>query len=259
MKDLRGQVVLITGAGGGFGQELTRLLLEAGSFLILADVGPELLWTGLASATARFPQPPPGRVLGVISADLSTAAGAEALYQQSRAISPHVDILVNNAGIAQSGPFHLIPPDRWERLMQINLLAPMRLTSLFLPDMVARRSGHIVNIASVAGLVGTPNLAPYCSSKFGLRGFSEALYADVRRHGIDVTAIYPFFARTPILKSEAFGSNVWALPDWLINDPAQVMADLVEGIRRRKLHVYPGGFSRTIDIIRRIAPWAIRR
>lgn len=259
MKDLRGQVVLITGAGGGFGQELTRLLLEAGSLLILADLRAGLLRDALAAVTARFPQPPPGRVLGLITVDLSTPAGAEALYQQCRAISPHVDILVNNAGIAQSGPFYRIPADRWERLMQINLLAPMRLTALFLPDMIARRSGHIVNIASVAGIVGVANLAPYCGSKFGLRGFSEALYADVRRHGVDVTAIYPFFARTPILKSEAFGDNVWSLPDWLITDPAQTMVALVEGIRRRKLHVYPDGFARTIDIIRRIAPWAIHR
>ncbi|GAB4213572.1 MAG: SDR family oxidoreductase [Roseiflexaceae bacterium] len=259
MKDLRGQTVLITGAGGGFGQELTRLLLEAGSLLILADVHAAPLKTAVETLIGRLAQPPQGRVLGLLAADLATPEGAEALYRQCRAITPQLDILVNNAGIGMSGSFEGVPRERWERLMQINLLAPMRLTSLFLPDMIVRRSGHIVNISSVAGLVGAPGLAAYCASKFGLRGFSEALYADVRRHGIDVTAIYPFFARTAILQSERFGGADTNLPSWLIYDPARVMADLVEGIRRRQLHVYPGAIPRAIDLLRRAAPWAVQR
>lgn len=258
MKDLRGQTVLITGAGGGFGQELTRLLLEAGSLLILADVRAAPLKVTVEALITRLDHPPAGRLLGLLEADLATPAGAEALYQQCQAITPQLDILVNNAGIGISGSFEAVPRERWERLMQINLLAPMRLTSLFLPDMVARRSGHIVNISSVAGLVGARGLTAYCASKFGMRGFSEALYADVHRHGVDVTAIYPFFARTAILQSERFGSDNPNLPNWLIYDPAQVMADLVEGIRRRQLHVYPGVIPRAIDLLRRIAPWSVQ-
>ncbi len=259
MKDLRGKTVLITGAGGGFGQELTRLLLEAGSLLILADLRAASLKLAVETLIARFDQPPAGRVLGLLEADLASPEGAEILHRQCRAITPQLDILVNNAGIGISGSFENVPRQRWEQLMQLNLLAPMRLTSLFLPDMVARRSGHIVNISSVAGLVGAPGLTAYCASKFGLRGFSEALYADVRRHGVDVTAIYPFFARTAILQSERFGGDNANLPSWLIYEPARVMADLVEGIRRRQLHVYPGVIPRAIDLLRRAVPWAVQR
>lgn len=220
-KSLHGQTVLITGAGGGFGQAMIRQFLQAGSHVLLSDLDLRKLMQAADEVVAGMGDAkPPGKILGFAAADLSQVEGCDALYRAATAITPRIDILVNNAGIGIFGPFMAIPQAKWERLIQINLLAPMRLTAAFLPSMIARRSGHIVNVASVAGLVGTPNLSPYCTAKFGLRGFSEALAAELRPYKIDVTAIYPFFARTPILQSERFGvRDLPQLPETLVYTP----------------------------------------
>ena len=103
------------------------------------------------------------------------------------------------AGIAVLGPQLAVPRDRWETLMQVNLLAPMRLCNGLVPGMVERGSGHIVNISSLAGWVGSHGMSAYCASKFGLRGFGESLAADLEGTGVNVTNVYPCFSRTPIL------------------------------------------------------------
>jgi len=251
MKPLKGQIVLLTGAGGGFGQVLTRLLLREGCLLILSDLRREALLES-ATAAAQAAGEAPGRVLGFIEADLSQATGATRLYAEATRISPRVDILVNNAGIAVYGRFDQIPRERWEPLMEINLLAPMRLTYLFLPQMIARRSGHIVNISSAAGLVGVPGMSVYNASKFGLRGFTEALAGDLAPLGIDVTGIYPFFTRTAILDSPHFGGRPRRLPGVVVGDPEAVMTRLVRALRRRERHVYPGFWARATDVLRRV-------
>jgi short-subunit dehydrogenase len=253
MKELRGQVALITGAAGGFGRPLARLLLREGCELILADRRPGQLREA-AAAAARVEVEAPGRVLGFVAADLGEAGGAAALYEAAAGISPRVDILVNNAGLGIYGPIDQIPPEKWEAVMQVNLLAPMRLAALFLPQMIARRSGHIVNICSAASLVGARGLGVYSASKFGLRGFTESLAADVRGQGVDVTGIYPFFARTAILESEQYGDEGRRarVPGPLIGDPERIMAALVRGIKGRAIHVYPDRIARLIDLLRRV-------
>ena len=117
MKQLAGQIVLITGAGGGFGQELTGQFLHAGSHVILTDLHADAL---PRSATA-IPHAR-GSVLGTIAADLSTPEGCAALVAGVQAITPSVDILVNNAGLGMSGVISDVPQAQWERLMQVNLL-----------------------------------------------------------------------------------------------------------------------------------------
>lgn len=253
MKSLDGQTIVLTGAAGGLGQEMTRQLLAAGARLILADLRREPL-VAAAEAAARARPGAPGRVLGFVAADLAGAAGAEELHRQATAISPQIDMLINNAGLAALGRIDQIPPGQWERLMQVNLLAPMRLTALFLPQMVARRGGHIVNICSVAGLVGSRGFSAYSAAKFGLRGFTEALAGDLRGSGVDVTAIYPFFTRTPMLNVEQFGARRRvALPERLIYEPEFIIAELLRGVRARRLHVYPGRIAKQIHFLRRLA------
>ncbi|NOK57640.1 MAG: hypothetical protein GFH27_549303n95 [Chloroflexi bacterium AL-W] len=259
MKSLQDKIVLITGAGGGFGQVMIRQFLQAESNLILTDLHEdplrqtaEMIHAALGKDLAK------NNILGCFGADLGSASGADKVFQQCQIITPHIDILVNNAGIALYGLHTDVPQDRWEQLMQINLLAPMRLTAKFAPAMMQRRSGHIVNISSAAGLVGTPGLASYCATKFGLRGFGEALHTELRRHRVDVTNIYPFFARTPILQAEQFGSQPRrTVPDKFVDDPDFIIAELIQGIRRRKLHVYPGKMSKRINFLKRVAPWVI--
>jgi short-subunit dehydrogenase len=259
MTSLDGKIVLITGAGGGFGREMVRQFLGAGSSVMLADRDRTALSQAITSIAAGAEQAR-GKILGYAIADLAAEAGCDTLHRQVQAITPHIDVLVNNAGIACGGPFDAIPYEQWERLMQVNLLAPMRLTARFLPGMIARRSGHIANVSSAAELVGTPGLAAYSAAKWGLRGFGEALANEVEACGIAVTTIYPFFARTAILDPPQFGVvQRQTLPDWMLYDPQFVVAALIDGIRKRKRHVYPGAIPKVINVIQRFAPWAIPR
>ncbi|WP_088893310.1 SDR family NAD(P)-dependent oxidoreductase [Leptolyngbya ohadii] len=257
MTQLQNSVVLITGAAGGFGQELTRQLLRAGSRLILTDLDVVILQQQLIKIRQETVA---GEVLACLVADLSTAAGCDLLYKQVQSLNTPIDVLINNAGIAVFGRMDEVPSEQWERLMQINLLAPMRLSSLFVADMVVRRSGHIVNISSAAGWAATAGLAHYSASKFGLRGFSEGLLDEVKPYNVKVTAVYPFFSRTPILQSKRYGTlaeNLEGVPDNLLTDPAAVMRRTIQGIERNQLHIFPDRIAYITHLLKRFTPWLL--
>lgn len=262
MTQLKDAVVLITGATGGFGQELTRQLLTAGSRLILTDLEADRLEQQVADIQQAISQQAiaMGEVLAYLVADLSTSEGCDLLHKQVRALNTPVDILINNAGIAVFGRMDEVPPEQWERLMFVNLLAPMRLSSLFVADMIARRSGHIVNISSAAGWVATAGLTHYSTSKFGLRGFSEGLLDEVKLYNINVTAVYPFFSRTPILQAKRYGTlaeEAETIAEHLITDPAVVMRRAIQGIERNQLHVFPDRIAYNAHLLKRFAPWLL--
>lgn len=251
MTDLANKTILITGAGGGFGRQMVRQFRAAGAKLILTDVNEQSLQAAVDDAGDDL--------VASLIADLSAEEGCNALVETctSRGVVP--DILVNNAGLAVAGRLDHVPPERWERLMQLNLLAPMRLTNSFLPGMVERGSGHIVNISSIAGWVGAEGLSSYCAAKFGLRGFGVSLAADLELTGVNVTNVYPCFSRTPILDSPQYGYEEYrAAPEFLISDPAKVVARVVEGVRHNRLHVFPDKYARLIHFLSRFAPWLLR-
>jgi len=250
MTDLSNKSVLITGAGGGFGRHMTRQFRDAGCQLILTDISESALRTAVEDA---------GDALQVsVVADLSTEEGSGVIAGTCNTRNIVPDVLVNNAGIGVAGRLDHIPRERWETLMQLNLLAPMRLVNLFLPGMVARGSGHIVNISSLAGWVGSHGLSAYCASKFGMRGFGEALAADLEGSGVQVTNVYPCFSRTPILDSEQYGFDERrAVPDYLISEPGDVVKKIVAGVKRNRLHVFPDKHARRIHYLTRFVPWVI--
>ena len=162
MTSAANKTVLITGAGGGFGRQLVRQFRAAGAKLILTDVTDRALHDVVDDAG--------GDLVASVAADLASEEGCDTVAEActSRDVVP--DILINNAGIGVAGRQDLVPRDHWESLMQLNLLAPMRLCHLFLPGMIERGSGHIVNVSSLAGWLGAKGLSAYCASKFGLRG-----------------------------------------------------------------------------------------
>jgi short-subunit dehydrogenase len=250
MTDTANKTVLITGAGGGFGRQLVRQFRAAGAKLILTDVTDHALHDVVADAGDAL--------IASVAADLATAEGCDIIAETcaSRVVVP--DILANNAGIAVSGRLDNIPPDHWESLIQLNLLAPMRLCNLLLPGMIERGSGHVVNVSSLAGWLGSKGLSAYCASKFGLRGFGVSLAADLKDSGVHVTNVYPCFSQTAILDSPQFGyEQQRTVPAYLISDPADVVARMIEGVRRNRLHVFPDKYSRTLHYVTRFAPWLL--
>lgn len=253
MTDLSNAVVLITGASGGFGRQMTRQFLEAGSRLLLTDIEPRLL-DELRNEFAADSD----RILGTVAADLVDDAGCRKLFAGVQALGLCPDILINNAGIAVAGRFDHVPSGRWEQVVHVNLLAPMRICYLFLPQMIERGSGHIVNISSVAGWIGTSGMASYCAAKFGLRAFGDCLASDYCDSGIRVSTVYPFFSRTPILDSEQFGYETpRKIPDDIPTDPADVVAAIINGVRKNRRHIFPDKMSRPIHYLQRLVPWTI--
>lgn len=253
MTDLNNAVVLITGATGGFGRHMISQFLAAGSRLLLSDIDATAL-----ESHARESQTGTRQILGSVAADLGDEAGCRRLYDEIQSLEQRPDILVNNAGIAVGGRFDHVPADRWEQVVKINLLAPMRLCYLFLPQMIERGSGHIVNISSLAGWIGASGISSYSATKFGLRGFSDALAADYDDCGINVSTVYPFFSRTPILDSEQFGfAERREVPDDLVTDPADVVAEILSGVKKNRRDIFPDKMSRRIHYLKRFAPWII--
>ena len=254
MTKLNNAVVLITGAAGGFGGELTKQLLAKGSHLILTDLDLEKLDERVKNIQAEVTT---GKVIQCFEANLDSRTGCEVLYQQVKALNIPLDVLINNAGIGIFGRMDEVPVDKWEQLMEINLLTPMRLSSLFVADMIARQQGHIVNISSLAGWLAPRGMAHYCASKFGLRGFSEGLFNEVKPYNVKVTAVYPFFSRTPILQSPKYGvfaKNFKELPDILISNPQKVMARTIEAIARDQLHVFPDPLAKNLHFLKQYFP-----
>ena len=254
MTKLNNTVVLLTGATGGFGKELTSQLLQAGSQLILSDISQIRLDKYSVEVSKKITK---GKIIACIESDLANHKGCQALYDHVKALNTPVDILINNAGIGLFGRMDEVPVEKWERLMQVNLMAPMRLTSLFVPQMIERRKGHIVNISSLAGWIAPAGMAHYSCSKFGLRGFSEGLFNEVKPYGVRVTAVYPFFSRTPILQSERFGTlaeNGSGFPEHLATDPAKVMAKTIKAISNNKLHVFPDKMANSIHFLKQYFP-----
>ena len=250
MTDPANKTVLVTGAGGGFGQHMVRQFRDAGAKLILSDLTGDALQSVVDEAGDAL--------IATVSADLATESGCAAVAEacSSRDIVP--DILVNNAGIDIAGRLDNVPRERWETLLQLNLLAPMRLSNRFLPGMIERDSGHIVNISSLAGWVGSRGLSSYCASKFGLRGFGESLSVDLEDTGVHVTNVYPCFSQTPILDSPQYGYEYrLKVPPVMISDPSDVVANMITGIRRNKLHVFPDKYARLTYYLLRFAPWLV--
>jgi short-subunit dehydrogenase len=254
MTELKNSAIALTGAAGGFGQQFIRQLLQAGSDLILTDLNETILQK---QVTAIQNEIKTGKVLACFGLDLSTPDGAQRFYEAVKALNRPVDILINNAGIGLYGRMDEVPSEKWEQLMQVNLLAPMRLTSLFMADMIARQQGHIVNISSLAGHIAPAGMAHYSASKFGLRGFTEGLFNEVKRYNVKVTGVYPFFSRTPLLQSAQYGSlaqETSGIPDDMATDPAQVIAATIKAIKRDQLHVFPDRTAKVLSLLKRYIP-----
>ena len=191
MRGLAGKVVLITGAGRGMGKAFAQRLTEEGARVAVTDVDEKS-----AVETAAELEGAAGFRL-----DITNAAEVTATVDEITAALGAVDALVNNAGWDQLSPFLDTDEDLWDRIIDINLRGPIRMTKAVLPGMVERRGGRIVNISSDAGRVGSTGEAVYSACKAGIIGFSKTVAREVARYGITVNAICPGPTATPLLES----------------------------------------------------------
>lgn len=189
MRDLNGKTALVTGASRGLGPYIARALADRGMNLVLVARARDGLEAVAAQVRAG------GVQAAVVPADVADPAAREALVREAEAAFGGVQVLVNNAGIESTFFYHRLPPEAIERVIAVNLVAPMLLTRLLLPGMLARREGHIVNIASLAGKQGPAYNEPYAASKAGLIGFTQSLRAEYRGTGVSASVVCPGFVR----------------------------------------------------------------
>ncbi|RJP31631.1 MAG: SDR family NAD(P)-dependent oxidoreductase [Actinobacteria bacterium] len=188
----KGRIVLVTGAASGLGRGIALAFARAGCDLVLVDVDE----AGLGE-TASMVEAVGSRIIrkriDVSSRDEMEKLADEVLSQWGR-----VDVLVNNAGVGVGGELDTIPLDDIEWITGINLMGEVYGTRLFLPQMVQRGEGHIVNVGSLSSLIALPLHIAYTTTKFGLAGFSEVLWAEARNHGVGVTLVCPGAVSTNI-------------------------------------------------------------
>lgn len=192
---LAGKRCLITGAASGIGRATAIASAARGAELFLTDRNEE----GLQSVAAEI-RDAGGTVTHFAAADVADHDGVVALATEVHAFAPSMDVVMNIAGISTWGKIEQLEHEHWRRTIEIDLMGPISVLECFVPPMIeGRRGGHIVNVASVAGLFGLPWHAPYSAAKFGLRGVSEVLRFDLRKNRIGVSLVCPGAVKTPLV------------------------------------------------------------
>jgi len=192
--EIQGKIAVVTGAASGIGRATGIALANEGASVVLSDINQKGLEELRAQLAAN------GKKVMAKRADVTKLGDIQNLFSESLAKMGRVDILMNNAGVHITGPIDKISVEDWEWIMAVNLWSVIYGVQVFLPHMLERGSGHIVNTASLAGLFGgaEPDSIPYTVTKFGVFGFSEGLSVALRAKGIGVTAICPGFVGTDI-------------------------------------------------------------
>lgn len=244
--------VAVTGASSGIGEALARAFLERGASVTLVARRSELLAAIAASV-------PAGRT-HVVAADLADRAASCAWVDDAeRALGP-IDVLVNNAGVQIVRAVSDTPWEDAERLLQLDLHTPLRLTHALLPRMIARGSGTIVDIASMAAIAPTPGMYFYNAAKAGLAAASEGLRAEVKPHGIHVVTVYPGPVRSAMESAgRAAYEDTRAASHAPTGEPeelARLVAEAVEQRRDRVIYPRTYGVARHFPNVTR---WAMDR
>jgi NAD(P)-dependent dehydrogenase (short-subunit alcohol dehydrogenase family) len=190
---LSNKVILVTGGGRGLGAAICRELLQAGAKIAIADVRLES-----AEALSKELNGSDKKTVAV-ELDVGSDASVDAAVSKIEAAIGPVDILINNAGVDYTLSVEELEIGQWDHVISTNLRGPFLLSRAVLKHMRAKGSGHIVNIASTAAKRTWPNAAAYHASKWGLLGLSHAMHAELRPHGIKVTAVVTGGMRTPFL------------------------------------------------------------
>ncbi len=202
-------VALITGASAGIGKEFAKLFAAKGYDLVLVARRKDALEQLAAEIKLTY-----GRASHVVAADLGCSTASQTVHEAVKAVGLQVDVLVNNAGYGLNGPFAKVPIETHADIIQVNISALVQLTRIFLPGMLERSNGGVLNVASTAAFVPGPMMAVYYASKAFVLSFTEALANEVSGTGIKVSCLCPgatiteFQVRSGMDKTDVFKGAV---------------------------------------------------
>lgn len=256
-----GALALITGAAGGMGEHLAKGWCRRGGDVVLLDRDAE----GLARVAAEIDAQAPAASVTTYPVDLADRTATDAVVAEVVETHPEITLLVNNAGVALGGTFEQTSPDDFDWLLEINLLAPIRITRAVLPFMLDNRRGHVVNTSSLFGLVGPAGQSAYSTSKFGLRGFSESLRSELVSLGapVGVTSVHPGGIRTGIARNARVAADVdpeeaarhqRAFAKMLSYPADRAAEEILEAAIARRPRLLIGKDAKALDILARVLP-----
>lgn len=243
--DIKGKVVIVTGASSGIGEATARQFGREGAKVVLAARRVDRL-ESLAQEIAVMKA---GAQTLVVQADLSRLEDIQALIQQTLDKFGRIDVLVNNAGFGRLDWLENLDPVKdIQSQFDVNVMGVIQTTRQALPVMIKQRSGHIINMCSMAGLVATPTYTIYAACKHAVHGFSEALRREVKPWGIEVSMIYPGGVVTEFASHAGIKRKTKAAtPKALLLTAEQVGNAVVQLVRRpRAMWIIPWAWSITV-------------
>ena len=247
MDNIRGKTVVITGAARGIGYATAQALLARGARVVIGDRDIDVLENAVAGISS----------LGSVSGhplDVTDRESFAAFLDKARADGGgHIDVLINNAGVMPVGPFLDQSAQAIRSSIEVNFYGVLTGCQLALPEMVKRRSGHIINIASLAGMVPVPGQIVYAGTKFAVVGLSTAMADEFAPHGVKVSAVLPTFTNTELIT----GTSPSAAQKPV--EPAEIAAAVVKVLDKPKTRVSVPGWGRLFAVLATLLPDRGRR
>ncbi len=244
---------LVTGASSGIGRELALIAASKGCPVVLVARS-----EGKLNDLARSIHEAHGVRAEAVALDLSDPEAPAALFRELKRRDVEIEVLVNNAGFGSLGPFHETSPSRQLEVLRLNVAALTHLTLLFLPPMVEKRRGRLLNVASTAGLQPGPWMAVYYASKAYVLSFTEALAEELRGTGVTATALLPGPTRTEFqARADMEGSRLVRLG---MADARSVAEAGYRAMEAGRAVSIPGISNKALSLVVRLSPrWAVRR
>jgi len=240
---------LITGSSMGIGEAFAREFARQGRNLVLVARSEDRL-----QALAEELQQVMGVDVEVCVVDLNDVDSSSRIYEFCGRKHISVDFLVNCAGLSFASDFAEIPADKLGEMIMVNVMATARLTRLFLPEMLERNTGCIINVASLGGLQGVPGLGLYSATKSFLMTLTEALYVELKNTGIKVVAVCPGFINTGFFKHAGHNAAKLRLP---IYEKDVVVKAALKGLKHNRMRIFPTFIDNILAFSQRFVPRGI--
>jgi len=243
MDNIHGKTIAITGAARGIGYATAKALLARGARVVIGDRDVAVLESAVSELVKLGPAT--GYPL-----DVTDRESFEVFLDKARSDGAgHLDVLINNAGVMPIGPFLDETQQSIRSAMEVNLYGVLTGCQLALPEMVARRRGHIINIASLSGLIPLPGQVVYNATKFGVVGLTTALAVEVAPHGVEVSVVMPPFTRTELISGTSETMAVKPV------EPEEIAAAIVKTLNKPKTHVsVPAALRFTAQVAQLLGP-----